>query len=127
MDIQLLTEEEIEAEIKLLDSIVWNDDFTSSIIPEQNDNEEDDPQIYDHRFILTESSDQQTPNNSDSSCVQFYFSQSLLTKWNAQAERSFTYTEEIFAHMQDWNMMDSYIEEPLRQIVLLNSSELEQK
>ena len=129
MDTQL-TEEEIEADIKLLDSIVWNDNFISNTIHNHDsdidDNEEfkkEYPQRIENPLYLEPVGDDILMNeNVNNSYVQFQLSHSLLAKWNAQVEITFMIEQEenpaTLTLNNDWDTVDNNLEENLTSKIL---------
>ena len=129
MDTQL-TEEEIEADIKLLDSIVWNDNFISNTIHNHDsdidDNEEfkkEYPQRIENPLYLEPVGDDILMNeNVNNSYVQFQLSHSLLAKWNAQVEVTFMIEQEenpaTLTLNNDWDTVDNNLEENLTSKIL---------
>ena len=113
MDTQLITEEEIEAEIKLLDEIVWNDIFISSDHDDIDDSEElkseTPPRI---EYILSSETcgdDILKYSDNFNSGIRCQLSHTLLEKWNAQVnERNFTIDEQENTAFNDWINVDHY-------------------
>ena len=111
MDTQL-SEKEIEADINILDSLVWNDNFLSSITSESgviHGNEEDDEKGLSRTSSSKLSSSVYERQHQSNAVVgvQFHLPQSLFAKWNTQLEINFTIQEENVAQLEDWNSIDN--------------------
>ena len=112
MDTQL-TEEEIEAEIKLLDEIVWNDNFISTDHDDIDDSKEFKSETPPRmEYILSSENCGDKYSDNFNSGIRCQLSHTLLKKWNAQVdERNFTSEEQDNTAFNDWISVDNnYLE-----------------